>query len=66
MKRKHKNKLIEQSKYSKSKRRAASHAKSRNGARARAKVDGIPPTDNLKKLPDETYGDTEIPDHARR
>lgn len=27
-------------------------------------VEGVPPTDNLRKHPDEAYGDTEIPDRG--
>jgi hypothetical protein len=30
-----------------------------------AHTDGLPPTDNLRKHPDEVYGDTEIPDRGR-
>jgi hypothetical protein len=26
-----------------------------------SQVAGVPPTDNLRKYPDEAYGDTEIP-----
>ncbi len=31
-----------------------------------SKVPGLPPTDNLKKYPDEAYGDTEIPQRGKR
>jgi hypothetical protein len=30
-----------------------------------SKVPGVPPTDNLKKHPDEAYGDTEIPQRGK-
>jgi hypothetical protein len=30
-----------------------------------AQVPGAPPTDNLRKHPDEVYGDTEIPERGR-
>ena len=30
-----------------------------------ASVDGIPPTDNLRKHPDEAYGDMEIPGRGK-
>jgi hypothetical protein len=32
---------------------------------AASKAPGIPPTDNLKKHPDEAYGDTEIPQRGK-
>jgi hypothetical protein len=34
--------------------------------RPTSKVPGIPPTDNLKKHPDEAYGDTEIPQRGKQ
>lgn len=39
----------------------AGHEQERERPRLPAKVDGVPPTQNLKKHPDEVYGDTEIP-----
>jgi hypothetical protein len=30
-----------------------------------ASLDGIPPTDNLRKHPDEAYGDMEIPERGK-
>jgi hypothetical protein len=32
----------------------------------RSKAEGVPPTENLKKSPDEAYGDTEISGRARQ
>jgi hypothetical protein len=31
----------------------------------RVSVDGEPPCENIRKHPDEVYGDTEIPDRGR-
>lgn len=42
-----------------------SHSAGRPTRKAERKlpdVDGVPPTRNLKKRPDEAYGDTEIPE----
>ena len=44
--------------------------KKQNGTQPRRKtrrgsdVPGVPPTDNVRKHPDEVYGDTEIPERG--
>jgi hypothetical protein len=32
----------------------------------KSEVPGVPPTDNVRKHPDEVYGDTEIPERGGR
>ncbi len=61
------NKRIERNTNSKPKRGVRTESKPHSRqAPKHSKVEGVPPTDNLKKAPDEAYGDTEIPGHARQ
>jgi hypothetical protein len=38
---------------------------SNQGSKIPAKISKLPPNEKLKKLPDEAYGDTEIPQKQR-